>query len=81
MMLKGLTVEYLVRRTFKLEKGMTILVQAAAGGVGLILCQWANHHRRHCHRHGRLEGESRTGKGQRLSPHHSCTVTRISSRG
>ena len=43
MMLKGLTVEYLVRRTFKLEKGMTILVQAAAGGVGLILCQWANH--------------------------------------
>ncbi len=43
IMLKGLTVEYLVRRTFKLEKGMTILVQAAAGGVGLILCQWANH--------------------------------------
>ena len=43
MMLKGLTVEYLVRRTFKLEKGMTALVHAAAGGVGLILCQWANH--------------------------------------
>jgi len=42
-MLKGMTVEYLVRRTFKVEKGMTVLMHAAAGGVGLILCQWANH--------------------------------------
>ena len=43
MMLKGMTVEYLVRRTFKVEKGMNVFVHAAAGGVGLILCQWANH--------------------------------------
>src|SRR5205085_7741174 len=43
MMLKGMTAEYLVRRTYKLEKGSTCLVHAAAGGVGLILCQWANH--------------------------------------
>jgi NADPH2:quinone reductase len=43
MMLKGLTVQYLVRRTFKVEKGMNVLMHAAAGGVGLILCQWANH--------------------------------------
>ena len=43
MMLKGMTVEYLVRRTFKVEKGMNVLMHAAAGGVGLILCQWANH--------------------------------------
>jgi NADPH:quinone reductase len=43
MMLKGMTVEYLVRRTFKIEKGMNVLMHAAAGGVGLILCQWANH--------------------------------------
>jgi NADPH2:quinone reductase len=43
MMLKGMTVEYLLRRTFKVEKGMTILMHAAAGGVGLILCQWANY--------------------------------------
>ena len=43
MMLKGLTVEYLVRRTFKVEKGSTVLMHAAAGGVGLILCQWASH--------------------------------------
>jgi NADPH:quinone reductase len=43
MMLKGLTVQYLVRRTFKVEKGVNVLMHAAAGGVGLILCQWANH--------------------------------------
>ena len=43
MMLKGMTVEYLVRRTFKVVKGMNVLMHAAAGGVGLILCQWANH--------------------------------------
>jgi NADPH:quinone reductase len=43
MMLKGLTVEYLLRRTFKVENGMTVLIHAAAGGVGLIFCQWANH--------------------------------------
>jgi NADPH2:quinone reductase len=42
MMLKGMTAQYLLRRTFKVEKGNTILVHAAAGGVGLILCQWGN---------------------------------------
>lgn len=43
MMLKGLTAQYLVRRTFKVEKGMNVLMHAAAGGMGLIVCQWANH--------------------------------------
>ena len=43
MMLKGMTAQYLLRRTYKIEKGHTILIHAAAGGVGLILCQWANH--------------------------------------
>jgi NADPH2:quinone reductase len=43
IMLKGTTAEYLLRRTFKVKKGQTILVHAAAGGVGLILCQWAKH--------------------------------------
>jgi NADPH2:quinone reductase len=43
MMLKGLTAEYLLRRTFKVQKGANVLMHAAAGGVGLILCQWANH--------------------------------------
>jgi len=41
MMLKGLTAQYLLRRTFRVKKGHTILVHAAAGGVGLLLCQWA----------------------------------------
>ena len=43
MMLQGMTAQYLLRRTFKVQKGQSILVHAAAGGVGLILCQWANH--------------------------------------
>ncbi|MCI0467663.1 MAG: quinone oxidoreductase [Beijerinckiaceae bacterium] len=41
MMLKGLTAQYLLRRTFHVKAGDKILVHAAAGGVGLILCQWA----------------------------------------
>lgn len=43
MMLKGMTAHYLIRRTYRLQKGDTILVHAAAGGVGSILCQWAKH--------------------------------------
>jgi NADPH:quinone reductase len=43
MMLKGMTVQYLLRRTYKVEKGDNVLIHAAAGGVGLIACQWANH--------------------------------------
>jgi NADPH2:quinone reductase len=41
MMLQGLTVQYLFRRTFALKGGETVLFHAAAGGVGLIACQWA----------------------------------------
>ncbi len=41
MMLQGMTVQYLIRRTYRVKKGDTILIHAAAGGVGLILCQWA----------------------------------------
>jgi NADPH2:quinone reductase len=43
MMLKGMTAEYLLLRTFKVQKGHTVLIHAAAGGVGLIACQWAKH--------------------------------------
>ena len=43
MMLKGMTAEYLLRRTFRVKPGDTILFHAAAGGVGLILGQWAKH--------------------------------------
>ena len=41
IMLKGLTVQYLFRQTYRLQGGETILFHAAAGGVGLIACQWA----------------------------------------
>ena len=41
MMLQGLTVQYLFNSTYKLQPGQTILFHAAAGGVGLIACQWA----------------------------------------
>ena len=41
MMLQGLTVQYLFNRTYPLQGGETILFHAAAGGVGLIACQWA----------------------------------------
>ncbi|MET3108859.1 NADPH2:quinone reductase [Oxalobacteraceae bacterium GrIS 2.11] len=41
VMLQGLTVQYLFRRTYKIKPGETILFHAAAGGVGLLACQWA----------------------------------------
>jgi len=40
-MLQGLTAQYLLRRTYRIERGQTILIHAAAGGVGLFVCQWA----------------------------------------
>ncbi|MFQ5764292.1 MAG: quinone oxidoreductase [Rhodospirillales bacterium] len=43
MMLKGMTAHYLVRRTYEVKPGDTILIYAAAGGVGSIVCQWAKH--------------------------------------
>jgi NADPH2:quinone reductase len=43
LMLQGLTAQYLLHRTYKVKPGDTILVYAAAGGVGLLLCQWAKH--------------------------------------
>jgi NADPH2:quinone reductase len=43
MMLQGMTAEYLLRRTYRVQPGDTILIHAAAGGVGLIVCQWAKH--------------------------------------
>ena len=43
LMLKGCTVQYLLRRTYPVKSGDTILFHAAAGGCGLIACQWAKH--------------------------------------
>ena len=42
-MLKGMTAEYLLHRTHRVQRGDVVLVHAAAGGVGLLLCQWARH--------------------------------------
>ncbi|MBL1257157.1 quinone oxidoreductase [Methylocystis sp. Sn-Cys] len=42
VMLKGLTAQYLLRRTFRVKKGHRVLVHAGAGGVGQLLCQWAD---------------------------------------
>ncbi len=43
MMLQGMTVQYLLRRTYKVGPDTTLLLHAAAGGIGLIACQWAKH--------------------------------------
>jgi NADPH2:quinone reductase len=43
MMLQGMTARYLLHGCYQVKSGDTILIQAAAGGVGLIVCQWANH--------------------------------------
>ncbi|MBN9277330.1 MAG: quinone oxidoreductase [Hyphomicrobium sp.] len=43
MMLQGMTVQYLLRRTYKVGPETTLLMHAAAGGIGLIACQWAKH--------------------------------------
>jgi NADPH2:quinone reductase len=43
MMIRGMTARYLLRETYPVKAGDTILVHAAAGGVGLIMCQWAKH--------------------------------------
>jgi NADPH2:quinone reductase len=43
ILLKGMTAQYLLRRTYRVKRGETVLVHAAAGGVGQILCQWARH--------------------------------------
>ena len=43
MMLQGMTAQYLLRNTYRVQAGETILFHAAAGGVGLIVCQWAKH--------------------------------------
>ena len=43
MMLQGMTVQYLLRRTYRVQKGDTVLFHAAAGGVGTIACQWLKH--------------------------------------
>ncbi len=59
MMLQGMTVEYLIRRTYTVKAGDVVLFHAAAGGVGSIAVQWLKHPGRRRHRHGGRRGEMR----------------------
>ncbi len=70
LMMKGMTAQYLFRQVFPLKGGETILYHAAAGGVGLVACQWARAHRRDDDRHREHRGQGRDGAGQRLRTHH-----------
>jgi NADPH2:quinone reductase len=74
MMLKGLTAWYLLRRTHRVKKGETIVVHAAAGGVGLILCQWARH------LGARVVGIVGSDEKAQLAHKHGCRVTFVSGR-
>ncbi len=68
LMLKGMTAAYLLHRTHRVRAGETVLVHAAAGGVGLFLCQWAKAPRREGDRH-RLERRQGAARArERLRP-------------
>ena len=74
MMLKGLTAQYLLRRTYRVQAGETILVHAAAGGVGLILCDWAKHLA------ATVIGTVSTEEKAALAQQHGCTHTILYTR-
>ena len=66
MMLKGMTVQYLIRQTYKVQRGETVLWHAAAGGVGLIACQWLKH------LGVRIIGTAGSEAKARLAKEHGC---------
>ena len=70
MMLKGLTAQYLIRRTYRVQAGDTILIHAAAGGVGLIVCQWAKHLGATVIGTVGSDEKAQAGEGARLRPSH-----------
>ena len=74
MMLQGMTSEYLIRRIYPVKAGDTILVHAAAGGVGLILCQWARH------LGATVIGTVSTEAKAELARRHGCAHTILYSR-
>ena len=80
MLLKGMTAEYLLRRTYRVKAGETILVHAAAGGVGLrSSCQWAKHLGATVIGTVGSEDKAALAKAQRLRPCHPLSRARISS--
>jgi NADPH:quinone reductase len=74
MMLKGLTVQYLIRQTYRVKAGETILLHAAAGGIGLILGQWAKH------LGATVIGTVGSDDKARLAKDHGCAHTIVYSR-
>ena len=81
MMLKGMTAQYLLQPHLQgAARATTILMHAAAGGVGLILCQWAQPSRRHRDRHGRLRRTRARSPRPMAATTSSSIATRISSR-
>ena len=74
MMLKGLTVQYLIRQTYRVKAGETILLHAAAGGVGLILSQWAKH------LGATVIGTVSSDEKARLAQAHGCAHTIVYTR-
>ncbi len=67
MMLQGMTVRYLLRETYKVGKGTAMLLHAAAGGIGLIACQWARH------LGATIIGTVSTPQKAALAKEHGCT--------
>jgi len=74
IMLKGLTSQYLIRQIFKVKKGDTILFHAAAGGVGLIACQWAKA------LGATVIGTVGTDEKAKLASEHGCAYTIVYTR-
>ena len=74
MMLKGLTVQYLIRQSYRVKAGDTILLHAAAGGVGLILSQWAKH------LGATVTGTVSSDEKAKLAQAHGCDHTIIYTR-
>jgi NADPH2:quinone reductase len=74
MMLKGLTTQYLIRQTYRVKAGDTILLHAAAGGVGLILSQWAKH------LGATVIGTVSSEEKAKLAKEHGCAHTIIYTR-
>ena len=70
LMLKGLTVWYLLHKTFKVEPGHRVLIHAAAGGIGLLACQWAKALGAHVIGTVGSQGEGRPRAGQWLRSRH-----------
>src|ERR1700730_17913046 len=74
MMLKGLTTQYLIRQAYRVKAGDTILLHAAAGGVGLILSQWAKH------LGATVIGTVGSDEKAKLAREHGCAYTIVYTR-